>query len=68
MDQIKTIFKDSDLEFKTLQKIWDMADLNKDGKLNGEEYALAKVLIKMAQAGNPLPTSIPGTQQHSNYL
>lgn len=38
-------FKKSGLDFLTLGKIWDLADINIDGKLNRYEFSVAVHLI-----------------------
>ena len=50
----------ADLEnIQVLGKIWKLADYDKDGFLDDEEFALAKHLIKVKLDGNDLPVKLP---------
>ncbi|KAJ7990976.1 hypothetical protein DPEC_G00292450 [Dallia pectoralis] len=42
-----------------LANIWNLADVDKDGKLRGEEFILAMHLVDMAKTGQPLPLTLP---------
>uniref|UniRef100_A0A6Q2X5N2 Intersectin 2b n=1 Tax=Esox lucius TaxID=8010 RepID=A0A6Q2X5N2_ESOLU len=42
-----------------LAAIWNLADVDKDGKLRGEEFILAMHLVDMAKTGQPLPLTLP---------
>jgi len=42
-----------------LAKIWDLADMNHDGKLTKEEFAVAMYLIRGKLAGNEVPNELP---------
>ncbi|CAB1331231.1 unnamed protein product, partial [Coregonus sp. 'balchen'] len=42
-----------------LATIWTLADVDKDGKLRGEEFILAMHLVDMAKTGQPLPLTLP---------
>mmetsp|Transcript_57308 Transcript_57308/g.161872 ORF Transcript_57308/g.161872 Transcript_57308/m.161872 type:complete len:560 (+) Transcript_57308:39-1718(+) len=50
---------ESRLPSNVLHKIWNLADIDKDGLLNMYEYALAMHLIKMRLEGQDLPASLP---------
>ncbi|XP_074522981.1 intersectin-2b [Halichoeres trimaculatus] len=42
-----------------LASIWNLADVDKDGKLKAEEFILAMHLVDMAKSGQPLPLTLP---------
>jgi len=45
--------------FQVLGKIWKLADHDKDGYLDDEEFSLAMHLIKVKLENNELPTRLP---------
>lgn len=49
----------SKLPNTVLGKIWKLADVDKDGLLDDEEFALANHLIKVKLEGHELPTDLP---------
>ncbi|KAL7061430.1 hypothetical protein AAHC03_0897 [Spirometra sp. Aus1] len=49
----------SHLPANTLRRIWTLCDIDKDGYLNSDEFALAKYLMKLKLEGHELPTSLP---------
>lgn len=49
----------SKLPNSVLSKIWKLADVDKDGMLDDEEFALAMHLINIKIDGNDLPTDLP---------
>ncbi|NP_001133244.1 EH domain-containing protein 4-like [Salvelinus fontinalis] len=49
----------SSLPNTVLGKIWKLADCDKDGMLDDEEFALAQHLIKVKLEGYELPTELP---------
>lgn len=50
----------SKLPNTVLGKIWKLADVDKDGLLDDEEFALANHLIKIKLEGHELPPDLPG--------
>ncbi|RIA99484.1 hypothetical protein C1645_869878 [Glomus cerebriforme] len=52
-------FMKSKLTSDQLAQIWDLADINKSGRLSRDEFAVAMYLITKKLAGVPLPTSLP---------
>jgi hypothetical protein len=50
----------SKLPNTVLGKIWNLSDVDKDGYLDSDEFALAMHLINVKLEGNELPTSLPG--------
>ena len=49
----------SKLPNSVLGKIWKLADYDKDGFLDPEEFALAKHLIRIKLDGHELPSKLP---------
>ena len=49
----------SDLEVADLRKIWDLADIDHDGKMDAGEFAVAMWLVNEKMAGKPLPDVLP---------
>ncbi|KAJ7499247.1 hypothetical protein FB451DRAFT_31719 [Mycena latifolia] len=50
---------ESKLPPEELARIWTQADLNGDGKLTRDGFAIALFLIDERRRGNPLPASLP---------
>eukprot|EP00966_Prymnesium_polylepis_P218942 5066603-Prymnesium_polylepis.1 len=48
---------------EVLKKIWDVADVTKDGQLDLMEHRIALLLVRMAQDGKELPPAVPQVQQ-----
>ncbi|CAN7938169.1 unnamed protein product [Ixodes hexagonus] len=49
----------SKLPNTVLARIWTLSDIDKDGMLDADEFALAMYLIKLKLAGYELPTELP---------
>ncbi|VDK39835.1 unnamed protein product [Taenia asiatica] len=49
----------SQLPAATLRRIWTLSDIDKDGYLTADEFALAKYLIKLKLNGHELPSTLP---------
>lgn len=56
-------FSQSNLSAATLAQIWDLADINSEGVLNKDEFAIAMYLIRQQRANRDgtavLPTTLP---------
>jgi Ca2+-binding EF-hand superfamily protein len=52
-------FSSSGLDTAVLRSIWFLADVNKDTKLDAEEFAIALHLIRKIRGGSPLPATLP---------
>ncbi|KAI9492390.1 hypothetical protein BDB00DRAFT_828801 [Zychaea mexicana] len=52
-------FKNSRLPDTDLARVWDLADLEQNGQLTRDEFAVAMHLIQSRLAGNPLPNVLP---------
>ncbi|XP_049325973.1 intersectin-1 isoform X5 [Astyanax mexicanus] len=57
--QARTILMQSSLPQAQLATIWNLSDIDQDGKLTAEEFILAMHLIDMAMSGLPLPPLLP---------
>jgi len=57
--QIMVVMKKSKLSRATLKEIWELSDIDRDGKMDNEEFALCMYLIEMVQNGNALPPTLP---------
>ncbi|XP_045140769.1 intersectin-1 isoform X3 [Echinops telfairi] len=57
--QARTILMQSSLPQAQLASIWNLSDIDQDGKLTAEEFILAMHLIDVAMSGQPLPPALP---------
>ncbi|GCB72200.1 hypothetical protein scyTo_0001866 [Scyliorhinus torazame] len=57
--QARNALVQSNLLHNQLATIWNLADVDQDGKLRAEEFILAMHLIEMAKSGQPLPLTLP---------
>ncbi|XP_053139860.1 intersectin-2 isoform X2 [Hemicordylus capensis] len=58
-DQARTFFLQSGLPSPVLAEIWALSDLNKDGKMDQQEFSIAMKLIKLKLQGQHLPAVLP---------
>ena len=59
-DQAVGFFSDSRLPEEDLAQIWDLSDINSEGQLNREEFAVAMHLIRQQKfKKGPLPQTLP---------
>lgn len=60
-EQAVSFFSDSRLPEDTLAQIWDLADINSEGQLNKDEFAVAMYLIRQQRGPGaaPLPAFLP---------
>ena len=49
----------SKLPNNVLGKVWKLSDVDKDGMLDSDEFALAMHLISIKMDGHDLPTELP---------
>ncbi|KAJ2457576.1 hypothetical protein GGF42_002597 [Coemansia sp. RSA 2424] len=54
-------FLKSKLDEADLSKIWDLADINHNGRLNLEEFSVAMHLINAHLSGEAIPDQLPAT-------
>ncbi|XP_063812564.1 intersectin-1 isoform X3 [Pseudophryne corroboree] len=57
--QARTILMQSSLPQAQLATIWNLSDIDQDGKLTAEEFILAMHLIDVAMSGQTLPPVLP---------
>ncbi|KAI8439277.1 hypothetical protein MSG28_013114 [Choristoneura fumiferana] len=55
----RLFFEKSRLSMADLRKIWQLADLNKDGMLSLDEFSIAMHLIVLRRSGAPVPRALP---------
>ncbi|KAF2016534.1 hypothetical protein BU24DRAFT_422883 [Aaosphaeria arxii CBS 175.79] len=59
-EQAVSFFSDSGLAEDVLAGIWDLADINSEGQLSRDEFAVAMYLIRQQRnPGKQLPTTLP---------
>ena len=56
---VKAVLMKSDLEMNDLRKIWELADIDADGKMDAGEFAVAMWLVNEKMARKPLPDVLP---------
>uniref|UniRef100_A0A915N2E2 Achaete scute target 1 n=1 Tax=Meloidogyne javanica TaxID=6303 RepID=A0A915N2E2_MELJA len=57
--QAKVHMVKSKLPNSVLGKIWTLSDIDKDGQLDADEFALANYLINLKLAGHAIPEKLP---------
>ncbi|XP_022087185.1 epidermal growth factor receptor substrate 15-like 1 isoform X2 [Acanthaster planci] len=58
-DKVKTVFMNSNLPVDILSRIWDLSDIDKDGLLDKDEFAVAMHLVYRALEKEPTPMTLP---------
>ncbi|KAL4890536.1 hypothetical protein BDV59DRAFT_184151 [Aspergillus ambiguus] len=59
-DQAVAFFMNAQLPEETLAQIWDLADIDADGQLTKDEFAVAMYLVRLQRGGKePLPQTLP---------
>ncbi|XP_054277606.1 epidermal growth factor receptor substrate 15-like 1 isoform X2 [Macrosteles quadrilineatus] len=58
-NKVKGLLLDSKLPMDTLGKIWDLADMDKDGSLDRHEFVVAMHLVYKALEKYAIPNSVP---------
>lgn len=55
----KDVRLETRLDVAVLRRVWDLADIDRDGFLDRDEFAVAWWLIGQAKAGKDLPSELP---------
>ena len=59
-DQAVSFFMNAQLPEETLAQIWDLADIDADGQLTKDEFAVAMYLVRQQRSGKePMPQVLP---------
>ncbi|XP_034036071.1 epidermal growth factor receptor substrate 15-like 1 isoform X2 [Thalassophryne amazonica] len=58
-DKVKPVLINSKLPLDILGKVWDLSDIDKDGHLDKEEFAVAMHLVYRALEKEPVPALLP---------
>eukprot|EP00731_Ephydatia_muelleri_P017986 Em0011g26a len=58
-EKAKPVLLATQLPTDVLGKIWSLADVDKDGFLDGEEFLIAMILASLCREGETLPVSLP---------
>ncbi len=56
----RDVLLESGLDTALLRTIWDLSDIDKDGYLDRDEFAVCWYLIHQAKSGNAIPSALPG--------
>ncbi|XP_003385156.1 PREDICTED: epidermal growth factor receptor substrate 15-like 1 [Amphimedon queenslandica] len=58
-EKVRNFLMQSQLPVDVLGKIWNLSDLDRDGSLDADEFAIALKLTSLAQKGEVLPLVLP---------
>ncbi|XP_056132890.1 epidermal growth factor receptor substrate 15-like 1 [Lampris incognitus] len=60
-DKVKPVLINSKLPLEVLGKVWDLSDIDKDGHLDKDEFAVAMHLVYRALEKEPVPALLPSS-------
>ncbi|KAG7513993.1 epidermal growth factor receptor substrate 15-like 1 isoform X3 [Solea senegalensis] len=60
-DKVKPVLINSKLPLDILGKVWDLSDIDKDGHLDRDEFAVAMHLVYRALEKEPVPALLPSS-------
>ncbi|NP_001276788.1 epidermal growth factor receptor substrate 15-like 1 isoform c [Mus musculus] len=58
-DKVKPVLMNSKLPLDVLGRVWDLSDIDKDGHLDRDEFAVAMHLVYRALEKEPVPSILP---------
>uniref|UniRef100_A0A8C5AEX9 Epidermal growth factor receptor pathway substrate 15 n=1 Tax=Gadus morhua TaxID=8049 RepID=A0A8C5AEX9_GADMO len=58
-DKVKPVLLNSKLPVDVLGRVWELSDIDRDGMLERDEFAVAMYLVYRALEGEPVPMSLP---------
>ncbi|XP_013926415.1 PREDICTED: epidermal growth factor receptor substrate 15-like 1 [Thamnophis sirtalis] len=58
-DKVKPVLMNSKLPLDVLGRVWDLSDIDKDGHLDRDEFAVAMHLVYRALEKEPVPSLLP---------
>ncbi|NP_031969.1 epidermal growth factor receptor substrate 15 isoform A [Mus musculus] len=58
-DKVKPVLLNSKLPVEILGRVWELSDIDHDGKLDRDEFAVAMFLVYCALEKEPVPMSLP---------
>ncbi|XP_060088720.1 epidermal growth factor receptor substrate 15-like 1 [Heteronotia binoei] len=58
-DKVKPVLMNSKLPLDILGRVWDLSDIDKDGHLDKDEFAVAMHLVYRALEKEPVPSALP---------
>lgn len=56
---VRPVLERSNLPVDALRRVWQLSDVDKDGQLDADEFALAMHLVRLNVGGKPLPDTLP---------
>jgi EH domain-containing protein 1 len=57
--QVRDALLPTGLPRESLRGVWELSDIDQDGALDADEFAVAMFLCRAALAGDPLPPALP---------
>ncbi|XP_061744933.1 epidermal growth factor receptor substrate 15-like 1 isoform X3 [Nerophis ophidion] len=60
-EKVRPVLINSKLSLDILGKVWDLSDIDKDGHLDKDEFAVAMHLVYRALEKEPVPVHLPST-------
>uniref|UniRef100_A0A4W4EMK6 Epidermal growth factor receptor pathway substrate 15 n=1 Tax=Electrophorus electricus TaxID=8005 RepID=A0A4W4EMK6_ELEEL len=58
-DKVKPVLLNSKLPVDVLGRVWELSDIDRDGMLDKDEFAVAMYLVYRALENEPVPTALP---------
>uniref|UniRef100_A0A672KV31 Epidermal growth factor receptor substrate 15-like n=1 Tax=Sinocyclocheilus grahami TaxID=75366 RepID=A0A672KV31_SINGR len=60
-DKVKPVLLNSKLPVEVLGRVWELSDIDRDGMLDKDEFAVVMHLVYRALVSEPVPMSLPAT-------